>query len=242
MTTNDPGSSPMSVQNPRTEYLENPLGIDVRPRSGPRLSWQVAACCPGSTTAGRGMMQLAYQVQAARDPGALAAGDLVWDSGRVASGDISARYGGPQPVSRQRIYWRVRAWDQDRRVTEWSEPAWWETGLLEESEWTADWLEVGWDEDPKAFKPCPYFRRAFSVDGPVSVGAALHHEPRPLRSLAERRTGRRPALHTRVHYLRQAPAVPGLRRHRNDPRRRQRAGRHARRRLVPRQGLCAECA
>lgn len=170
MPTNELHSRTLSVQNLRTEYLENPLGIDER---RPRLSWQVASCCPGSTSEGRGVMQLAYQVQVARDAAALARGDLLWDSGEVASDAISTRLAGPRPVSRERFYWRVRVWDQDRCVSEWSEPAWWEMGLLEEREWTADWIEVGWDEDPKAYKPCPYFRRAFTVDGPV-VSARLY--------------------------------------------------------------------
>ena len=45
---------PVSVRQLRTEYLENPLGIDTR---NPHLGWQMAS-------SGRNVTQSAYQVQA----------------------------------------------------------------------------------------------------------------------------------------------------------------------------------
>ncbi|MCD6286920.1 MAG: glycoside hydrolase family 78 protein [Anaerolineae bacterium] len=149
----------ISVKNLRTEYLENPLGIDV-PR--PRLSWQDAG-------EGRNIMQEAYQVQVAQDAAQLGSGrDLLWDSGKVTSDNSTyIQYGGRAGQSGQRCFWHVRVWDQDDQPSNWSEPAWWEMGLLEEKEWRADWIEVDWEEDPKAFKPCPFFRRSFALDQPV---------------------------------------------------------------------------
>ena len=151
------GSKPLSVNNLRTEYLENPLGIDVRK---PRLGWRIASDK-------RGVMQGACQVQAAANPADLAAGKLLWDSGKVSSESASIRYDGPQGISGQRIHWRVKAWDQKGHPSDWSEPAWFELGLLEQKDWQADWIEVGWEEDPKAFKPCPFFRRDFTLDKKV---------------------------------------------------------------------------
>ncbi|MCC6616583.1 MAG: glycoside hydrolase family 78 protein [Anaerolineae bacterium] len=152
--------TPVSIKNLRTENLVNPLGIDTRK---PKLSWQIAS-------ERRNVTQRAYQIQVAASGDALAeAHDLMWDSGRADSDNtIAIRYDGPDVQSGQRCVWRVRVWDQDDRASEWSEPAWWEMGLLAESEWTADWIEVDWDDDPKAFKPCPFFRRAFTVDQPVT--------------------------------------------------------------------------
>lgn len=148
-------TNPISVNKLRTEYLENPLGIDVRK---PCLSWQIAS-------EGRSVLQRAYQVQAARTLIDLDAGKWLWDSGKTAS-DISTsiKYDGPEGQSTQRVYWRVKVWDQQDRPSEWSDPAWWEVGLLGEKDWKASWIEVGWDEDPKAFKPCPFFRRGFKLD------------------------------------------------------------------------------
>jgi alpha-L-rhamnosidase len=155
MTTQESGSNHIILKKLRTEYLENPLGIDLR---RPSLSWQIDAD-------GRNVMQGAYQIQAAQSLADLEVGKLLWDSGSVASEQsTSIRYEGPEGHSTQRIHWRVRMWDQDGKPSDWSEPAWWEMGLLEEQDWAADWIEVGWDEDPKAFKPCPYFRRSFILD------------------------------------------------------------------------------
>jgi alpha-L-rhamnosidase len=140
----------------QTEYLENPLGIDAH---WPRLGWQ-------STSSRRGAMQSAYQVQAAADPAQFAS--PLWDSGKVASDRSQGiEYAGPQLASRQRLYWRVRVWDQDDNASGWSQPAWWEMGLLEEQDWQAEWIEPDWDEDPQAFHPCPYLRRSFNLDAPV---------------------------------------------------------------------------
>src|SRR5215471_19325255 len=76
----------------RTEYKENPLGIDSLQ---PRLSWQIQG-------KGRGIEQSAYQVRVARSERALRTGEsLIWDSGRVNSDDSVHRpYGGPPLQSR----------------------------------------------------------------------------------------------------------------------------------------------
>ena len=54
----------------RTEYLENPIGIDI-PR--PRLFWN----CEG------GITQTAYQITA------VSGGETVWDSGKVISSQMA---------------------------------------------------------------------------------------------------------------------------------------------------------
>ncbi len=158
MTTKTLESGCIHAKRLRTEYLENPLGIDVHK---PSLSWQIAS-------EKRSVLQGAYEVQAARSLTDLDAGKLLWDSGRVASDNTtSVRYEGPDCLSAERIHWRVKVWDQNDQPSDWSEPAWWEMGLFDEKEWTADWIEVGWDEDPKAFNPCPFFRRSFKLDKTV---------------------------------------------------------------------------
>jgi len=163
LTPNVVSTTRVVVKNLRTEYLENPLGIDER---RPRFSWQIAA----KEENGRGLRQTAYQVQVAQLPGNLERGIyLLWDSGKVASDNsIAIQYKGSEPQSGQRYLWHVRVWDQAGQPSEWSETAWWEMGLLEEKDWTADWLEADWEEDPQAFKPCPYLRRGFSLDQEIT--------------------------------------------------------------------------
>jgi alpha-L-rhamnosidase len=107
----------------------------------PHLSWQMR-------DSRRGAAQQAYQVLVATSPKLLGNDQAdVWNSGKVNS-DESARvpYGGKALRSRQRYYWKVKLWDHDGRPSAWSEPAWWEMGLLAPADWQAEW--IGKDLDP----------------------------------------------------------------------------------------------
>ncbi|RPJ52231.1 MAG: alpha-L-rhamnosidase, partial [Chloroflexi bacterium] len=132
----------------------NPLGIDNLP---PYFSWQLASL-------ERDQVQAAYQVLVASSPQHLkqSRGDL-WDSGRVeADQSVQVRYGGSVLESRQRCYWQVKVWDQDGVESSWSEPAWFETGLLDAADWNGQWIA-----HPEAVqagtRPAPYFRKAVSL-------------------------------------------------------------------------------
>ncbi len=143
----------------RTEYREDPIGIDT---AAPRLSWQL-------DSAGRGAIQTAYQIQVSLSREAFqGSACCVWDSGKVASDrSIQVAYSGPALQSRTRYYWRIRAWDGDGEASRWSEPAFWEMGLLEPADWQAEWITPAWSEDTSRPQPAPMLRRAFSVQGPV---------------------------------------------------------------------------
>ena len=87
-------------------------------------------------------------------------GDL-WDSGRVESGNsVHVPYEGRELGSRERVYWKVRVWDADNRASDWSEPAFWEMGLLMPAEWKADWIGYACDA-------VPMLRRSFTLGGDV---------------------------------------------------------------------------
>ncbi len=144
----------LSLVNLKCEHKVNPLGIDI---IQPRLSWQLQ-------TDRRGVIQTAYQIR-------VTCGDVpVWDSGRVES-DCShlVSYGGPALSSGQRCEWRVRVWDNQGQVSDWSEPAWWEMGLLNPDDWVAQWIEPEWPEDPSVSNPCPMLRKTFSIDGQIKA-------------------------------------------------------------------------
>ena len=145
----------------RCEYLENPLAID-EPR--PRLSWILQSI-------ERGRKQSAYQVLVAATAGNLAKnrGDL-WNSGRVRNDQsVHVVYGGRKLQSCDRCHWKVRAWDNNGKPGPWSKPAFWEMGLLRESDWKAKWIGCAEELKPvyHDVPPSPVFRHEFTLAKPV---------------------------------------------------------------------------
>ena len=118
----------------KTEFLKNPLGIDT---VKPRFSWIVEDTTPGAK-------QTAYQVQAASSPEKLAKGEAdLWDSAKVESDQSHlVNYGGKPLVSRQRVWWRVKSWENNGRETDWSDTASLDVGLLQPENWSAQWIKA----------------------------------------------------------------------------------------------------
>ncbi|MBN1420833.1 MAG: family 78 glycoside hydrolase catalytic domain [Planctomycetes bacterium] len=149
----------------RCEYLKDPLGIDARE---PRLYWKLRATDPRA----RGQRQSAYRILAASTRAALDEdrGDL-WDSGEVAS-DRSTHiaWAGAALRSRAEVFWKVRARDQEGKLSPWSPVARFTMGLLEPSDWTAKWIgcdrvferKRGWPPPDNAI-PDPWLRKTFEI-------------------------------------------------------------------------------
>ncbi|MFJ4833373.1 alpha-L-rhamnosidase [Streptomyces sp. NPDC088747] len=120
------------VTTPTVEYVQHPLGLDSQ---RPRLSWPMASDSPG-------VRQSAYQIRVASSESGLSHPD-VWDSGRVTSGEsVLVPYAGPQLKPRTRYFWSVQVWDTSGGVSGWSTPSWWETGLMDASQWSAQWVSA----------------------------------------------------------------------------------------------------
>ncbi|MBC7326691.1 hypothetical protein H5T87_01080 [bacterium] len=121
--------------NLRCEYRENPLGID---ESKPRLSWILQIKEPNL----RGVRQTAYQILVASSKEKLEKGEGdLWDSGKVESDQTSQiEYDGVPLKSEMECWWKVRVWDEEGNVSDWSEPAFWTMGLLQKEEWKAKWI------------------------------------------------------------------------------------------------------
>jgi len=149
----------LTVGGLRVEYLTNPIGIDV---VQPRLSWRLA-----STE--RNTLQAAYQLQVGTSESSLTRGaNLLWDSGKITSdASVFVDYAGPPTVSRTRYYWRVRVWDASGRASPWSPVAFWETGLLQLADWTAQWIGPPPTPSDSLPSPSPLLRRAFRIDDRV---------------------------------------------------------------------------
>ena len=122
----------LSPADLRCDYAVNPLGVDS---PNPRLFWTVES-------KERGQKQTAFQILAASSPARLKQdqGDL-WDSGRVPSDDtIQIPYAGQPLKSSQEVFWKVRAWDLNGKVSAWSQPAHWTMGVLNPADWQAKWI------------------------------------------------------------------------------------------------------
>lgn len=125
-----------AVADLRCEFMRTPLGLDDRQ---PALSWV-------ALDERRDVMQSAYRILVASSEALLAQdkGDL-WDSGEVTSDQSHlVVYGGKPLVSRQRCFWKVQVKSRSgdtEQVSSWSQPSWWEMGLLERADWKGSWIE-----------------------------------------------------------------------------------------------------
>lgn len=141
----------LSVYDLKTEYLKNPVGIDV---SEPRFSWKLKSNRTG-------VKQNSYRISAWSDD------RLIWDSGIIASGmSQRIRYAGDTLCSRQIVLWQVEVVVQDENGTSEtavSETALFEMGLLSKSDWICKWIEPELEVDPEQRKPSPYLRKIFTV-------------------------------------------------------------------------------
>lgn len=128
----------------RTEYLKDPIGIDI---ARPRLFWN----CDG------GKKQTAYQIIAKCD------GRQVWDTGKVMSSRMThILYEGEPLQSRQRVYWSVKLWDENGEGGEIS-TAFFEMGLLEKTDWKAKWITGNYRVHKHVRYPVDCFRKTFSA-------------------------------------------------------------------------------
>jgi alpha-L-rhamnosidase len=118
------------------ESLVTPLGVDTKQ---PTFSWQLRDTRFGAK-------QTAYQILVASSPEIVAGGKAdVWESGKMPSDNsIGVLYAGPALKPSTRYFWRVLVWDQDAKPYPPSEVNWWETGLMDQSAWKANW--IGYEE------------------------------------------------------------------------------------------------
>lgn len=120
------------VKELQCEKLVNPLAID---HTKPYLSWQLEA-------KDNGLCQSAYQILAATDEDLLTEekADL-WNSGKVESSESAwVLYQGNELASKQFVYWKVRVWDGNDKVSDWSETACFGIGLLNPLDWKAAYI------------------------------------------------------------------------------------------------------
>jgi alpha-L-rhamnosidase len=107
-------------------------------------------------------VQSAYEIRASSTEATLSRANL-WRTGKVmSSASAQVVWKGLPLGSRQQVYWQVRVWDDEDRVSEWSEPQFFEMGLLNMSDWgNAQWIEHP-TRDLQG--PMPIFAKQVTVD------------------------------------------------------------------------------
>lgn len=157
-------AEPLQLKKLTCEYLENPLGIDT---PAPVLGWQ-------SVSQARNQRQSAYEIEVSLNENDLLKGkELIWKTGKVNSRQhVNITYSGKKLKPFTRYYWRVRVHNQNGEVSDWSQPAWWETAMLSPTDWKAEWITDGSqapdkEEDFYNDHPAPLFRKEFQLSKPV---------------------------------------------------------------------------
>ncbi|BBH22732.1 alfa-L-rhamnosidase [Paenibacillus baekrokdamisoli] len=151
-------NQPLHVHSLQFNYKTNPIGISPEL---PRVSWKLGAG-PNS----RDVVQTAYQIQVtANDEGFE---QLLADSGKVNSDQsVLVKVPAFKADSRTRYYYRVKAWDGSELESQWSEPAFFETGLLQESDWEAAWITNGTSPGGEGWNPSPLFRQTAKLGAQI---------------------------------------------------------------------------
>ncbi len=121
-----------------SEGFKNPIGFY---NAKPTFSWKLPA-------SEKSIAQSAYQIVAASSKDLLPNNPDLWDSGKQESSQSTfVNYKGKELQSRQKVYWQVRYWDQDKNQSEWSEINHFELGLLKNSDWKANWIGLNTAKD-----------------------------------------------------------------------------------------------
>ncbi|MCC8407926.1 glycoside hydrolase family 78 protein [Mucilaginibacter sp. UR6-1] len=146
-----PARAQSGAVNLQCEHLVSPIGVD---EIHPRLAWQLA-------DKRQGALQTAYTVLVSKDPAQLAAGNgVVWNTGKITSQTSLITYKGKALAPFTRYYWAVRTWDKDGKPLSQSQTAYFETGMMSQTNWTGNWISDGKSiNNLKA----PYFRKTFNA-------------------------------------------------------------------------------
>ena len=151
MTQSLTSSSIASIETFRLEHLQETLGIGT---PCPRLSWTVS-------TTQHNWIQSAYELELSKN------GELFETKKISSSESVLVPWAFADLKSREQVSVRVRVWDQNQDVSNWSEMLTLELGLLESEDWTARFVSPKIPEDITKPEPAKLLRRVFSVRSSV---------------------------------------------------------------------------
>jgi len=145
----------LQVNNLVVEYIHNPVGISI---PTPRFSWKLV-------TTDRNTLQTSYQIRVKNDAG------KVWDSGiQHSEQSVNVTYKGPALLSKTRYYWQLRVSDNHGHTTKWSDGDFWQMGLLQPTDWVAQWIGAAGTDTVK--NASPMFRKSFHLSKNIKSAMA----------------------------------------------------------------------
>lgn len=140
------------------EYRSNPMGIDI---PNPRFSWKISS-------EQRGVYQSAFQIIVSEtlEEVKKKSGNC-WDTEKMSGEQtVNIEYAGKTLQSNKKYFWRVRIW-LDNENSVWSKPAYFYTGILNQSEWKAQWITT----QEEIIDASPLLRKEFQVE--KKIGQAI---------------------------------------------------------------------
>ena len=133
----------MKVINLKTEYLLNPLGIDI---VHPTLTWNVS----GDDIKFQKAFELAYTLNG--------------EEFKVSQETSSTHYQFEKELkSRDYVSWKVRVQNENGKWSDFSEEQCFSIGLLKKTDWSAKWIYGDYNVSKKERYPVDYFKKEFDL-------------------------------------------------------------------------------
>jgi alpha-L-rhamnosidase len=146
--------SQITLYDLRVENLTEPAGIVT---AVPGLSWKIRSGINGTS-------QKAFELLVASRTDLLVDGKAdLWNSGKIlSSSSVLVPYGGKELHSSSFCYWKVRIWDNNNQISEWSPAGSFSVGLLKKSDWNASYIGLPGKENNIV---SPQLRKTFNLQG-----------------------------------------------------------------------------
>ena len=135
----------MRLINLKTEYLVNPLGLDI---TQPRLTWNVA----GDDIKFQKAFEIVYKVNNEQEKS-------------VECETSSTHYDFVEKLnSRDFVSWKLRVQNEKGIWSDYSEEQHFSIGLLNKSDWHANWIYGDYNVSKKERYPVDYFKKEFEIE------------------------------------------------------------------------------
>ena len=135
----------MELVNLKTEYLVNPLGIDI---IHPHLSWNVIGDDINKQTA----FEITYKINGGEE--------------KIINKETSSVYYEfeEELKSRDFVSWKIRVKNEKDIWSNYSKESYFSIGLLNKNDWSAKWIYGDYSVSKKQRYPVDYFKKEFDVD------------------------------------------------------------------------------